>query len=121
MSDNTATYASVKVCELPIFLLLSLSYWRQHLHKVVPAFSPYVPVGLLSYLAFVLLTATFGLAFYFTTYVKFILLTHARLTRRVYSLPKSAIPTRETVVAIVASTLGSFGVVALFCSVGVYV
>ncbi|KAF8266630.1 hypothetical protein EI94DRAFT_1732553 [Lactarius quietus] len=89
MSDNsvtTATYATVK-----------------HLHKVAPAFSPYVPVGLLSYLAFILLTATFGLAFYFTT------------------LPKSTIPTRETVVAMVASTLGSFGVVALFCSVGVYV
>jgi hypothetical protein len=71
MSDNTATYAAVKVCELPIFLPSSLILLAQHLHKVVPAFSPYVPVGFLSYLAFLLLTATFGLAFYFTTYVKF--------------------------------------------------
>ena len=83
MSDNnvaTATYASVKVCELPIFFPLSSCYRHQHLHKVVPAFSPYVPVGFLSYLAFVLLTATFGLAFYFTTYVKFMLLPYAKLT-----------------------------------------
>jgi hypothetical protein len=105
----------------PYFPPSSLILLAQHLHKVVPAFSPYVPVGLLSYLAFVLLTATFGLAFYFTTYVKFILPPRAKFTQRVYSLPKSTIPTRETVVAIVASTLGSFGVVALFCSVGVYV
>ena len=124
MSDNsvaTATYATVKVCGNPIFLLFSSSHWHQHLHKVVPAFSPYVPVGFLSYLAFVLLTATFGLAFYFTTYVELIFPPSAVLTQHVYSLPKSTIPTRETVVAIVASTLGSFGVVALFCSVGVYV
>jgi hypothetical protein len=105
-----------------IFLLFSyLIYWHQHLHKVAPAFSPYVPVGFLSYLAYVLLTATFGLAFYFTTYVKFVLTPRAILTRHVYSLPKSTIPTRETVVATVASILGSFGIVALFCSVGVYV
>ncbi|KAH9982052.1 hypothetical protein BGW80DRAFT_1197762 [Lactifluus volemus] len=75
----------------------------KHLHKIAPAFTPHVPVGLLSYLAFILLTVTFGLTFYFTT------------------LPKSSIPTREVVVAIVASTLGGFGVVALFCSAGVYV
>jgi hypothetical protein len=43
------------------------------------------------------------------------------LIPRPYSLSKSSIPTREVVVAIVASTLGGFGVVALFCSVGVYV
>ncbi|KAI0307395.1 hypothetical protein B0F90DRAFT_1615 [Multifurca ochricompacta] len=86
MSDSPTTYAAVK-----------------HFHKVVPAFTPYVPVGLLSYLAFILLTATFGLAFYFTT------------------LSKSTIPTREAMVAIVASALGGFGVVALFCSVGVCV
>ena len=45
----------------------------------------------------------------------------AILTQHFHSLPKSTIPTREAVVAIVASALGSFGVVALFCSVGVYV
>jgi len=75
----------------------------KYLHKTVPAFSPYVPVGLLSYLAFLLLTATFGLAFYFTT------------------LSKSTVPTREATVAIIASILGGYGIVALFCSVGVYV
>ena len=48
---------------------MGLSDRLQQLHKIVPAFTPYVPVGVLSYLAFVLLTATFGLAFYFTTYV----------------------------------------------------
>lgn len=68
MSDGT--YATVKVCQYSIGLF-SLSDSFQHLHKIVPAFTPYVPVGVLSYLAFILLTATFGLAFYFTTYVIF--------------------------------------------------
>lgn len=49
--------------------LFDLSDFAQQLHKIVPAFTPYVPVGVLAYLAFILLTATFGLAFYFTTYV----------------------------------------------------
>jgi uncharacterized membrane protein len=70
MSDGLLeTYQTVKVRDLPISFLFSLSYCVQHLHKIVPAFTPYLPVGILSYLAFVLLTATFGLAFYFTTYV----------------------------------------------------
>ncbi|KAI0005299.1 hypothetical protein BJV74DRAFT_880565 [Russula compacta] len=87
MSDGPLrTYAAVK-----------------HLHQIAPPFTPYVPVGVLSYLAFILLTATFGLAFYFTT------------------LSKSQIPTREAAVAILASVLGGYGIVALFCSVGVYV
>lgn len=71
------------------------------LHRNIPAFTPAVPVALLPYLAFVLLAATFGLAFYFST------------------LSKS--PVRELGVASAASLLGGFGVVALFCSVGVYV
>ncbi|KAF9261877.1 hypothetical protein L218DRAFT_980722 [Marasmius fiardii PR-910] len=73
------------------------------LHESLPPFRPIVNVGLLPYLAFVLLASTFALAFYFTT------------------LPKSTIPTREIPVAVLASALGGFGVVALFCSVGVYV
>lgn len=72
------------------------------LHRNLPAFSPYVPVGLLPYLAFILLAATFGLAFYFST------------------LPKANV-LRELAVASTASILGGFGIVALFCSVGVYV
>ncbi|KZT68832.1 hypothetical protein DAEQUDRAFT_766029 [Daedalea quercina L-15889] len=72
-------------------------------HQTLPAFSPSVPVGLLPYLAFTLLTATFALAFYFSI------------------LPKDKIPVREAGVASLASILGGFGVVALFCTVGVYV
>ncbi|KAI8983285.1 hypothetical protein BD414DRAFT_490456 [Trametes punicea] len=75
----------------------------QALHKSTPPFSPYVPVALLPYFAFLLLGATFALAFYFST------------------LPKEKIPVRELAVASTASLLGGFGVVALFCAVGVYV
>ena len=42
----------------------------QSLHRHIPAFSPVVSVGLLPYLAFVLLAAIFGLAFYFSTSAK---------------------------------------------------
>ena len=70
MSDYPlGTYASVKVCQFSAGSLFNLFDCVQDLHKIVPAFTPYVPVGILSYLAFILLTATFGLAFYFTTYV----------------------------------------------------
>ena len=70
MSDYPlGTYATVKVCQFSAGPLFNLSDCIQHLHKIVPAFTPYVPVGVLSYLAFILLTATFGLAFYFTTCV----------------------------------------------------
>ncbi|KAI0317917.1 hypothetical protein OF83DRAFT_1057798, partial [Amylostereum chailletii] len=75
----------------------------QYLHQKAPAFTPYIPVSLLPAIAFVLLTATFGLAFYFST------------------LQKDTLPVRETLVAATASALGGLGVVALFCSVGVYV
>ncbi|KAI0785948.1 hypothetical protein C8Q75DRAFT_773534 [Abortiporus biennis] len=75
----------------------------RELHKTIPAFSPYIPATLLPYLAFILLAATFVLAFYFST------------------LPKDTIPIREATVASLASLLGGFGVVALFCSAGVYV
>ncbi|KAH9920343.1 uncharacterized protein B0H18DRAFT_881225, partial [Fomitopsis serialis] len=68
-----------------------------------PSVCPSVPVGLLPYLAFVLLTATFVLAFYYST------------------LPKDKLPIREAGVASLASVLGGFGVVALFCTAGVYV
>lgn len=36
-------------------------------------------------------------------------------------LPKTTLPARELAVASLASALGGFGIVALFCSVGVYV
>ncbi|KAG5720298.1 hypothetical protein E4T56_gene2025 [Termitomyces sp. T112] len=73
------------------------------LHASLPPFSPIVPVVLLPYIAAILLASTFGLAFYFST------------------LPKDTIPAREAAVALTASILAGFGVVALFCSVGVYV
>lgn len=38
-----------------------------------------------------------------------------------YSLPRNAIPLKEVAVASTASILGGFGVVALFCTAGVYV
>ncbi|EPS99671.1 hypothetical protein FOMPIDRAFT_88609 [Fomitopsis schrenkii] len=71
--------------------------------QTLPSFSPYVPVGLLPYIAFILLATTFVLAFYFST------------------LPKDKLPIREASVASLASVLGGFGVVALFCTAGVYV
>ncbi|KAJ8088718.1 hypothetical protein PQX77_005578 [Marasmius sp. AFHP31] len=73
------------------------------LHESLPPFKPIVNVSLLPYIAFILLASTFTLGFYFTT------------------LPKTTVPTREIPVALLASVLGGFGVVALFCSVGVYV
>ncbi|KAF8439333.1 hypothetical protein L210DRAFT_867202, partial [Boletus edulis BED1] len=73
------------------------------LHKSLPPFTPYVSASLLPYIALVLLVSTFVLTFYFST------------------LPKDNIPVRESAVASLASILGGFGVVALFCSVGVNV
>ncbi|KZP08264.1 hypothetical protein FIBSPDRAFT_815069 [Athelia psychrophila] len=75
----------------------------QALHKSLPPFAPYLPVALLPYLALGSLSSTFALAFYFST------------------LPKDTIPIRETAVGTTASVLAGFGVVALFCSAGVYV
>ncbi|KAJ6569408.1 hypothetical protein B0H19DRAFT_939294, partial [Mycena capillaripes] len=75
----------------------------QSLYTSSPAFQPLVPVGLLPYIAFTLLFLTFTLGFYVST------------------VPKATIPVREVGVASLASLLGGFGVVALFCTVGVYV
>ncbi|KAG8220696.1 hypothetical protein J3R82DRAFT_2989 [Butyriboletus roseoflavus] len=75
----------------------------QALHKSLPSFTPYVSASLLPHIALVLLVSTFALAFYFST------------------LPKDSVPIREAAVASLASILGGFGVVALFCTVGVNV
>ncbi|EMD41500.1 hypothetical protein CERSUDRAFT_90065 [Gelatoporia subvermispora B] len=96
------------------------------LHKAVPAFSPYIPVGLLPYIAFILLSATFALGFYFSTSVpaqsiRSPIYNTSTDPPRICSLPKDTLPVRETAVASLASILGGFGVVALFCTVGVYV
>ncbi|KAG8688398.1 hypothetical protein FRC11_005477, partial [Ceratobasidium sp. 423] len=37
------------------------------LHESLPAFAPLIPTGALPYIAFVLLTSTFALGFYFST------------------------------------------------------
>ncbi|KAH0838783.1 hypothetical protein J3R83DRAFT_7159 [Lanmaoa asiatica] len=75
----------------------------QALHNSLPPFTPYVSASLLPHIALVLLVSTFVLTFYFST------------------LPKDSIPIREGAVASLASILGGFGVVALFCTVGVNV
>ncbi|KIM39159.1 hypothetical protein M413DRAFT_58352, partial [Hebeloma cylindrosporum] len=75
----------------------------QALHHSLPAFSPIVPTALLPFVAALFLVPTFILAFYFST------------------LPKDKFALREPLVALLASVLGGFGVVALFCSAGVYV
>jgi hypothetical protein len=87
-------------------------------YDALPSFSPIVSTPLLPYLAFVLLASTFGLAFYFTTYVFCFSFDPCSLSP---SLPKQSLPLRELAVASTASLLGGFGIVALFCSVGVYV
>ncbi|PPQ89932.1 hypothetical protein CVT25_009987 [Psilocybe cyanescens] len=73
------------------------------LHHSLPAFSPIVPTALLPFASALFLLPTFALAFYFST------------------LPKDKFALREPLVAVAASILGGFGVVALFCSAGVYV
>ncbi|KAL1744290.1 hypothetical protein HDZ31DRAFT_64201 [Schizophyllum fasciatum] len=73
----------------------------QLLHRALPAFQPSISVSLLPYLAFILLGLTFALTFWFS------------------AMPKSV--TLEVAAASLASVLGGFGVVALFCTVGVYV
>ena len=45
----------------------SLPHLPQVLHAALPPFAPVVPVALLPYLAFLLLSLTFILAFYFST------------------------------------------------------
>ncbi|KAJ3751201.1 hypothetical protein DFH05DRAFT_169195 [Lentinula detonsa] len=73
------------------------------LHNSLPPFQPLISVAILPYLALILLASTFALTFYLST------------------IPKTTIPGKEIPVAITASILGGFGVVALFCTVGVYV
>ncbi|KAE9397842.1 hypothetical protein BT96DRAFT_822712, partial [Gymnopus androsaceus JB14] len=73
------------------------------LHSSLPPFQPFISLAILPYLAFILLATTFAMAFYSST------------------LPKTKIPGLEVPLALTASVLGGFGVVALFCTVGVYV
>ncbi|KAF8594166.1 hypothetical protein BDV93DRAFT_180125 [Ceratobasidium sp. AG-I] len=73
------------------------------LHESLPPFSPLIPTAALPYIAFILLTSTFALGFYLST------------------LPKNIKRPHEIVVSVLASILSGLGVVALFCSAGVYV
>ena len=63
--STTMDYDSIKV-RFPI-LSVSLPHLPQVLHAALPPFAPSVPVALLPYLAFLLLSLTFVLAFYFST------------------------------------------------------
>lgn len=96
-----------------------VAHLPQALHHSLPAFSPIVPTSLLPFVAALFLLPTFALAFYFSTYVVHSSPVH-NLTDHP-SLPKDKLSIREPLVALLASTLGGFGIVALFCSVGVYV
>ncbi|KAG8850841.1 hypothetical protein FRB96_009578 [Tulasnella sp. 330] len=73
------------------------------LHAALPAFAPIIPTQWLPSLSFILLASAFVLAFFFST------------------LSTPAIPVKEVGVAALASVLAGFGIVALFCSAGVYV
>ncbi|KAI5985570.1 hypothetical protein EDC04DRAFT_2991450, partial [Pisolithus marmoratus] len=67
-------------------------------------------------LALILVSSTFALAFYFSTYAFQVVLPY-------YSIPIDSLklPRFGLGVAMLASVLREFGIVALFCSVGVCV
>ncbi|WVW79261.1 hypothetical protein I302_101228 [Kwoniella bestiolae CBS 10118] len=73
------------------------------LHSSLPSFQPPISTSLLPSTSLVFLLAFFALTFIFTT------------------LPKSKVPLPEITTALVASALAGGGVVALFCTLGVYV
>jgi Oligosaccharyltransferase subunit 5 len=103
----------------PFLFYYNLTTFAKALHYSLPPFAPVIPTNLLPYLTGALLIPTFALAFYFSTYVPpLISESHSHI---LFSIPKHTVPVWETVVASIASILGGFGVVALFCSVGVYV
>ena len=64
--DNSYKAIAVRQ-QLHLYSFNRLTHIPQALHQATPPFSPYIPVGLLPYLAFFLLMATFALAFYFST------------------------------------------------------
>ncbi|GHJ88301.1 hypothetical protein NliqN6_4703 [Naganishia liquefaciens] len=72
----------------------------KNLFESSPAFQPPLPVSLLPVIATVSLSAAFALTFMFTTTSK---------------------PSGELLTSLAASALTSIGVVAVFCTVGVYV
>ena len=66
-SSLEVDYAAIKVpISLSTVPVVPDWFW-QELHKTLPPFKPIIPVSLLPYLAYLLLTLTFGLAFYFST------------------------------------------------------
>ncbi|KIR26702.1 hypothetical protein I307_02051 [Cryptococcus deuterogattii 99/473] len=83
---------------------MSSSYTSvKSLHNSLPSFHPRIPVSALPSIAFLSLLGFFGLTFMFTT------------------LSKSRLPFTEIATVFVASSLAGMGIVALFCTVGVYV
>ncbi|ORX39061.1 hypothetical protein BD324DRAFT_679564 [Kockovaella imperatae] len=73
------------------------------LHASLPPFSPLISVDMLPYIALICISAFFVLTFTFST------------------LPKSRNPLPELGTGLLASGLAGIGIVALFCTVGVYV
>lgn len=119
---NMANYDAVQVRPYPPTPAPRSHHAAKALHKTLPPFAPYVSASLLPQIALVLLVSTFALTFYFSTSVHpYSLPVFWELMCRSHSLPKDSIPIREGAVASLASILGGFGVVALFCSVGVNV
>ncbi|WWC91292.1 uncharacterized protein L201_006235 [Kwoniella dendrophila CBS 6074] len=73
------------------------------LHSSLPAFQPPISISFLPSIALISLLAFFALTFLFTT------------------LPRSKVPIAELSTALIASALAGGGIVALFCTLGVYV
>jgi hypothetical protein len=118
--DSTAwTITNNSRSLIHFYPFIQSNYFAKALHYSLPAFAPIIPTNLLPYLTAALLIPTFALAFYFSTYVPTLI--SSNLSHVLYSIPKHTVPIWETAVASITSILGSFGVVALFCSVGVYV
>lgn len=69
-SYETIEVKAFSLCIIPVKLNLNNG---QALHKSLPTFSPYIPVALLPYIALVLLSLTFTLAFYFSTYAFYLI------------------------------------------------
>ncbi|OCF31404.1 hypothetical protein I316_07009 [Kwoniella heveanensis BCC8398] len=73
------------------------------LHASLPSFQPPISTSALPTISLITMLAFFALTFLFTT------------------LPKSRVPIAELGTALLASALAGGGVVALFCTLGVYV
>jgi hypothetical protein len=104
----------------------------QSLHGSLPAFSPVIPTSVLPFIALLFLSAFFALTFTFTAYVLSDCFRHWRSAGAPWRwllemygtharLPKSRNPLPELGTGLLASGFAGLGLVALFCTLGVYV